>query len=178
MLQRATKPGTVPLFWSFCLLLSEAESRVRPGTLVCVLLPLLMTDLLLHVVRSLLTSQASLSNSNSNPLLGSHVETIGKIKHDDRQHHLPRRGLPFTRSLKAFPLMVTSPFPSALLALSQGEEGNKKWRWPQAALQAVFCVRVWPSLGSELWRMKGGLMRPKVEFKWKSTVTFADTLFF
>lgn len=98
-----------------------------------------MADLLLHVVRSLLISQAPLSNSCSSPLLGSNVKTIGKIKHDDRQYCLPRRSLPLTRSLKAFPLVVSSPFPSALLVWCQGEESDKKWRWPQAALQAVFC---------------------------------------
>lgn len=32
------------------------EGRRRPGTLVCVLPPSLLTDLLLHVARSLLTS--------------------------------------------------------------------------------------------------------------------------
>lgn len=97
-----------------------------------------MTDLLLHGVRSLVTSQVSLSNSSNSSLLGSHVKTIEKIKHDDRQHHLPRRSLPFTRRLKVFPLIANSPFPSALLVLCQRKESNKKWRWPQAALQAVF----------------------------------------
>lgn len=171
-----TKARATLLFWSFCLLLPEVEGRARPGTLVCVLLPLQMTDLLLHVVRSLWTSQASLSNSSSNPLLGSHVKTTGMIKHDDRQPCLPRRSLPFTRSLKALPLIVSSPFPSALLVLCQWEESNKEWRWPQAALQEVFWV--WPSLGSEFWWLKGGLMRPKVEIKYKSSVTFADPLSF
>lgn len=43
-------------------------------------------------------------------------------------------------------------------------------------LSRQFSLRLCPSLGSELLRLKGGLMRPKVEIKWKSTVTFADVL--
>lgn len=57
----------------------ELEGRRRPGTLVCVLPPSLLIDLLLRVVRSLLTSQAFLSTSSSSPLLGSHV-SLGKTK--------------------------------------------------------------------------------------------------